>query len=43
VARARQALIEAARRSGELDPGRARHIRVIEYEVPDREATGRAR
>ena len=38
--RRRQALIEAAR-GGDLDPGQARHVRVIEYEVPDREGNGK--
>src|SRR5262249_61977056 len=37
----RAGLIEAARRGGDLDPGKARHIRVIEYEVPDREGDGK--
>jgi len=30
-------LIEAARAGEDLDPGRARHVRVIEYEVPSRD------
>ena len=34
---ARQQLIDAARAGQELDPGKARHVRVIEYEVPDRD------
>ena len=38
---ARQQLIEAARRGEELDPGRARYVRVIDYEVPDREGSGK--
>jgi hypothetical protein len=37
----RQALIEAARRGGDLDPDRARPVRVIEYEVPDRDGAGK--
>jgi len=37
---ARQPLIEAARRGEELDPGRARYVRVIEYEVPGRDGSG---
>ena len=36
----REALIEAARRGEDLDESRARHVRVIEYEVPDREGDG---
>ena len=35
--RARQQLIDAARAGQDLDPGRARAIRVIEYEVTDRD------
>jgi hypothetical protein len=38
---ARQQVIEAARRGEDLDPALARHIRVIEYEVPDRERDGK--
>ena len=34
-------LIEAARAGEDLDPGRARHVRVIEYEVPDRDGDGK--
>jgi hypothetical protein len=34
---ARNRFIEAARNSGDLDPARARHVRVIEYEIPDRD------
>jgi transposase IS4-like protein/DDE family transposase len=33
----RRQLIEAARRGEELDPAQARYLRVIEYEVPDRD------
>jgi hypothetical protein len=39
--KARQKLIEAPRASEELDPGRARHVRVVEYEVPDRDSNGK--
>jgi Insertion element 4 transposase N-terminal len=39
--RRRQALLEAARRGEDLDPGAARHVRVIEYDVPDREGNGK--
>ena len=38
--KARTQLIEAARRGEDLDPGTARHVRVVEYEVPDREGDG---
>ena len=38
--KARQKLIDAARAGEDLDPGKARHVRVIEYEVPDREGGG---
>ncbi len=34
--KARQVLIEAARRGEDLDEGKARHVRMIEYEVPGR-------
>ena len=37
---ARDRLIEAARRGEDLDPARARHVRVIEYQVPDRAGAG---
>jgi hypothetical protein len=37
---ARQKLIEAARAGKDLDPGRARRVRVVEYEVPDRDGDG---
>jgi hypothetical protein len=37
VGKARQALIDAARAGEELDEDKARHIRVIEYDVPDRD------
>jgi hypothetical protein len=36
----REALIEAARSGADLDPGQARHVRVIEYEIPDRDGDG---
>ena len=36
----RQQLIEAARRGEGLDEDKARHVRVIEYEVPDRGGDG---
>jgi hypothetical protein len=38
--KARGRLIEAARAGEDLDPGRARHVRVIEYEVPSRDGDG---
>jgi hypothetical protein len=38
--RARDAVLEAARRGQDLDPARARHVRVVEYEVPDRDGDG---
>ena len=34
---ARKQLTEAARAGEDLDPARARHVRVVEYEVPDRD------
>jgi hypothetical protein len=34
---ARARLVEAARGGGDLDPARARRVRVVEYEVPDRD------
>jgi hypothetical protein len=39
--RKREALIEAARRGEDLDEDIARHVRVIEYDVPDREGDGK--
>jgi Insertion element 4 transposase N-terminal len=36
----REALIEAARRGEDLDPDQARPVRVVEYEVPDRDGDG---
>jgi hypothetical protein len=38
--KARQALIAAARAGEDLDEIEARHVRVIEYEVPDRDGDG---
>ena len=38
---ARDALIEAARRGEDLEEDQARYVRVIEYEVPDREGDGK--
>jgi hypothetical protein len=38
--RARDKLIGAARAGQDLDPGQARRVRVVEYEVPDREGGG---
>ena len=37
----RQALIEAARRGDDLDPDRARPVRVVEYDIPDRDGDGK--
>ena len=37
----RDALIAAARRGGALEEDQARYVRVIEYDVPDREGAGR--
>jgi len=39
--KAREQLVEAARAGEDLDPGRARHVRVIEYEVPGRDGDGK--
>jgi transposase IS4-like protein/DDE family transposase len=39
--RRREALLGAARRGEDLDPGQARYVRVIEYEVPDRDGNGK--
>jgi hypothetical protein len=39
--KARQRLIEAARAGGGLDPAQARRVRVIEYEIPDRDGDGK--
>lgn len=38
--KARQALLEAARDAQELDPARARYVRVVQYTVPDRDGDG---
>jgi Insertion element 4 transposase N-terminal len=38
--KAREQVLEAARRGEDLDPGKGRRVRVIEYEVPDREGNG---
>jgi hypothetical protein len=38
--KARQQLVEAARSGEDLDQDKARHVRVIEYEVPGREGDG---
>ena len=35
--KARDEVVEAARRGEDLDPDRARHVRVIEYEIGDRD------
>lgn len=37
----RRALIEAAARGEDLDPAQARLVRVIEYQVPDRDGNGK--
>ena len=39
--KARDQLIQAAQAGQELDPARARRVRVVEYEVPDREGDGK--
>jgi hypothetical protein len=39
--KARQALIEAARAGEDLEEDRARYVRVVEYEVPDRDGDGK--
>jgi hypothetical protein len=36
----RDALVEAARRGEDLDPAKARHVRVVEYDVTDRDGEG---
>jgi hypothetical protein len=38
---ARQKLTDAARAGQDLDPERARYVRAVEYEVPDREGDGK--
>jgi hypothetical protein len=40
--KARERLSEAARAGEDLDPGKARYVRVIEYEVPDRDGDGKS-
>ena len=37
----REALIEQARRGGDLDPDQGRPVRVVEYQVPDRDGDGK--
>jgi hypothetical protein len=39
--KARDAIREAARAGEDLDPDKARYVRVLEYEVPDREGDGK--
>jgi hypothetical protein len=39
--KARQQLVEAARRGEDLDQGKAWHVRVIEYEIPGRDGDGK--
>ena len=39
--KAREALLEAARGGEDLDEDQARYVRVIEYEVPDRDGDGK--
>ena len=39
--KARQALLDAARAGEDLDEDQARYVRVIEYEVPDRDGDGK--
>ena len=38
---ARKKLVDAARAGDDLDPARGRHVRVVEYEVPDRAGAGK--
>ena len=38
---ARQKLTDAARAGQDLDPQKARYVRVVEYEIPDREGDGK--
>jgi hypothetical protein len=38
---ARQKILDAARAGEALDPRRARYVRVVEYEVPDRAGDGK--
>jgi hypothetical protein len=37
----REKILEAARAGDDLNPGRARYVRVVEYEVPDRQGDGK--
>src|SRR6266536_3532990 len=39
--KARQALIDAARAGEDLDEDQARYVRVIEYQIPDRDGDGK--
>ncbi len=39
--KARDRLVAAARAGEDLDPGRARYVRVIEYDIPDRDGAGK--
>ena len=39
--KARQKLLDAARAGEDLDPEKARYVRVVEYEVPDRDGDGK--
>ncbi|MGH3814828.1 MAG: IS4 family transposase [Pseudonocardiaceae bacterium] len=39
--KARVGLIEAARAGRDLDPAQARYVRVVEYQVPDRDGDGK--
>jgi hypothetical protein len=39
--KARQALLQAARTGADLDKDQARYVRVVEYEVPDRDGDGK--
>jgi hypothetical protein len=39
--KARDTVLETAAAGKDLDPGRARYIRVVEYEVPDRDGDGK--
>ena len=38
---ARKKILDAARAGEDLDPQRARYVRIVEYEVPDREGDGK--
>ena len=39
--KARDKILEIARAGDDLDPDKARYVRVVEYEVPDREGDGK--